>query len=414
MKQPIAEEQVQQVMLIRLGAVGDLMVTTAALEHTLERFPNARVWVAGHPFWKQILIPSRWPRVNGVLSLENKTGQAQMHRPDLATDQWRPEGLPQSILYFLRKCDASVNFRQESLRYAWPAWWAGVPYRLGTCWWGVKWLYTHWEPWLARDPILHERDRLLRIAASRPRRWWPLGLTARNRTNLKLEQARSGQTVDKLRPIQPGQDPQSLVGKWRNRGLPKLKEVDLQAIATRWGLRAKSYVLVNPTGSRRDKAWLASEFNKFCLQIKPWLAARGQEVVITGAPHETEWLREVAGADFKVVQPTDLRLLMDLVGGASALVTTASSMQFFANSQRVPALVIMGRTFPARWGPLLAHDAIIFGYQDPSVTNMYQQDVVAYASISVDLATQTFYEWFAGLEAPSRELALLQAVTDRS
>src|SRR5688572_10953695 len=124
------ETQVQQVCFIRLGAVGDLLVATAALEETLARFPNAKVWVAGSELWKQLLLPSRWPRVSGIIAMDKK-GTGQLHLPNLQSETWEPQGETQPLRKFLKSCQATVNLRLESLRFAWPAFFARVPVRIG-------------------------------------------------------------------------------------------------------------------------------------------------------------------------------------------------------------------------------------------------------------------------------------------
>jgi len=383
-----------QVCFIRLGAVGDLLVATAALEETLERFPDAKIWVAGPELWKQLLLPSRWPRINGIIAIDKK-GKGRLNVPNLQSESWEPEGEIHSLQHYLKSCQASVNLRLESLRFAWPAFFARVPIRIGTCWWGTKWLYTHWASWLGKDPIVHERDRLLRIAIAPAVRWWPLGLTSKNRKELIGEQTYNDRKskAEKYFAIQPGQNPETVAYRWKEKVLPSLKNPDKKVAESL--TNANRYVLVNPTASRIEKAWPAEKFRELCLKLQPWLKEKSYQLFVIGSPNETEWLSKVAGREIPVVQPPNLRILMDVIGSSRALITNTSSLQFFANSLRAPTVTLMGRTFPARWGPLAPHDLTICGkLPSPPLSDVFAEDFSAYDSISVETVEEKFKTWF--------------------
>lgn len=390
----MTETQVQQVCFIRIGAVGDLLVSTAALEETFKRFPDAKIWIMGPELWKQILLPSRWPRVSGIITLDKKR-RGTLCVPNLQNESWDPQGAAQPIKDYFRICDAVINLRPESLRFTWPVFFARVPIRIGTCWWPIKWLFTHWSPWLGRDPIIHERDRMLRIAMAPRTPWWPLGFTQKNRRDLILEQTylTNKPKADKYAALQPGQMPDSVIHQWHDKVLPQLKTADSHA--AHQITQVEDFVLVNPTASRREKAWPAEKFHTLCLNLQPWLKERGHQLLVIGSPKETDWLKQVAGQTIPIVQPPNLRQLIDVVGCAKAVITNTSSMQFFANSLRSPTLTLMGRTFPARWGPLAPKDLTICGkLPSPPMTDIFAEEVAAYNSISVETVENQFKEWF--------------------
>lgn len=396
--------EVQQVCFIRIGAVGDLLVATAALEETLQRFPNAKVWVAGPELWKALLLPSRWPRINGIIAMDRK-GNGRLNLPNLQNEGWDSKGETLPLQQFLMQCQASVNLRPESLRYAWPAFFARVPIRIGTCWWGLKGLFTHWSPWLGKDPIIHERDRMLRIAAAPKRSVFPLGFTTQNRQDLIKEQTLLTGAVkaDKYAVIQPGQSKETVVFRWHNKVLPQLKIADKTTALNL--TEAEKYVLINPTASRIEKAWPAEKFRELALSLKPWLRERGYQLLIIGSPAETEWLKQVAGRDLPIVQPPSLRALMDVVGFAEAVITNTSSLQFFANSLNAPTVTLMGRTFPARWGPLAPKDLAICGkLPSPPLADVFAEDFSAYNSISVETVEKKFKDWFQDQRSESQRL----------
>ena len=385
---------VQQVCFIRIGAVGDLLVATAALEETLQRFPNSHVWVAGPALWKSLLLPSRWPRINGIIDIDKK-GFGRLCVPNLQNETWEPQGEGQYLQKFLTECDASVNLRPESLRLAWPAFFARVPIRIGTCWWGTKWLFTHWSPWVGKDPIIHERDRMLRIATATQQPFFPLGFTRGNRQRMIQEQTQQTgkEKAERYMVIQPGQAKDTPAYQWRNKVLPQLKVVD-KTVAQDL-THTENYVLINPTASRIEKAWPAEKFRELALNLQPWLRERGHQLFIIGSPTETEWLKKVAGPEIPIVQPANLRILMDVVGPAKAVLTNTSSLQFIANSLRAPTVTLMGRTFPARWGPLAPTDLTICGkLPSPPLADVFAEDYTAYNSISVETVERQFKDWF--------------------
>ena len=126
------------------------------------------------------------------------------------------------------------------------------------------------------------------------------------------------------------------------------------------------------------------------------------ELLVIGSPAETEWLKQVAGQETPIVQPKNLRTLIDVIGEAQAVITNTSSLQFFANSMGAPTVTLMGRTFPARWGPLAPTDLTICGdLPSPPMKDIFVEETVAYKSIPVELVEKKFKEWFLS-ERPRR------------
>lgn len=341
-----SELSVQQVMWVRVGALGDLLVSLEALKVTCDRFSHAKIWIVGSKLWLDLVDPIQWPQVNGIiLSEDGKSGQLFEHDGE----DWVPSKTKKNLTFFARSCQASVNLRIESFRFSWFAW-ARIPIRIGSSPWPMKWLYTHWFPWLGKEPAIHERDWYTRVAS-----------TIKGEEKIKL--------------------PYEL----KKTGLPRLKKFNETKIKSFWKLEKSNYILMNPTSSRREKAWPSEKYRELALSLR----SGKYEVLILGAPKETEWLKEVAGEDFRIIQPKTLFDLADLIGGARLLIANTSSSQFMAASMGTPAVVLMGNATPLRWGPVGPKDQTVCAEGDFSnVSDLFERDRAAYASIPVEKVLQ--------------------------
>ncbi len=372
---------VSQVCWIRVGALGDLLVALAALEETLLKFPNAHVWVMGPSLWLQILKPALWPRINGILVVGNNN-TVTLYKPEW--ERWEKASTPQKLSVFFKKCQATVNHRVESYRYALGPFFARVRYRFGTCPPLMKWLYTHWSPWLGKDPIVHERDRHLLLLEAPRTQIFKFEPTQKNRDLLKWNQTGVLKTKpNKYLVVHPKQNPKTLAYKWRDKSLPQILEPNPALLST-LKLENKKYWVVNPTSSRWEKAWAQEKFRDWCAEILPLAQSKGREVIVVGSANETEWLEFVADKKFRVIQPANIEALTNLIACAELVVTNTSSVQFIAATTKTPTLVLMGRTFPARWGPLGKRDHFIAGRVPSDFRGgIFQEDFAGYDSISV-------------------------------
>ena len=344
------------VVFIHRGAWGDLYVSTAALAEAAAAHPKARLYVVGSEKWLQILDPATWPTLQGIVTTENgRVGDLHEGSAPGGRTPWTLVESQISLRRFYARALATYNIRTESLRFAWAPWLARVPRRHGSApapW--SRFLYTHRAPWLGKDPILHERDRMLQVVEAPDR----IGELAR---------------------------------KWRTgTGLPRLKAHPDRGRAERLtGAEFGRYWLLNPTSSRREKAWPSEKFRELFAHLARRLAAEGIEVRALGAPTETDWLREILpdGVDpaRAIVQPPDVQSLVDVLAGARALVTNTSSVQFLSPGVGVRTLTLMGRGDPAIWGPLGSEDIVVRGEINPALeADIFAQEREAYRSISLE------------------------------
>jgi ADP-heptose:LPS heptosyltransferase len=364
------------VLWIRVGALGDLLVSLQALEETFKRFSDRPVYVVGPKLWLEILVPSQWKNLAGVVVLTGSQKGELYLRGEVDSQgnaEWVRQPGEKSLREFYRQAYACVNLRIESYRYAWGPFLARVPVRIGSSPTVMKWLYTDWYPWLGKEPPIHERDWYSEIVKSRDSHLSTLDKFSVVRTRKKLLGAVDvSQAKNFARPVG---------------GLPTLKTPNVKKIEELTQSQAKfgRYWIINPTASRIEKAWPAENFARLADEIRADLQSHGMQLIILGAPNETDWLEKVSRHKHILVQPKSLRDLIDVVAGGRLLVTNTSSLQFVAATTKTPVLTLMGRSTPLRWGPVGNHDRVIQG-QAPknSSHDLFQEELAAYKSISVE------------------------------
>ena len=327
-----------RVLFVRVGALGDLLVSLRALEETIQRFPESHITIVGPSLWREILRPEMWPHVDQIFDV--KTRELFSSEKNITShlhDTWVSTGTT-SYWKLCREAHAVVNLRIESLRYSWAPFFTRVPMRIGSAPSVWSWLYTEAYPWLGKEPPIHERDWYSQVAQ--------------------------------------GQKPQ--LNAMVKDGLPLLKKMDSK-ILEKYDLQSKQYVLINPTASRKEKAWPQENFRQL---LANWSFA--EKPILLGAPHETDWLKGIAEEQCSILQPQNFSELMDVIAGARLLVANTSSLQFMAASLKTPAVVLMGLADPLRWGPLGPKDLVVRKWQGPLPQNqLFEKELEAYKMISV-------------------------------
>ena len=180
-----------------------------------------------------------------------------------------------------------------------------------------------------------------------------------------------------------------LARKWnQSTGLPQLKTPDRQNAETIAQAPFGKYWLINPTASRREKAWPPEKFRELATHLLPILKEKGLKLKIIGAAHETEWLKEavpLSETSGMVIQTKAIGDLQDVLAGAQVLITNTSSMQFLAPGQKVRTMTLMGRSDPAIWGPLGPRDTVIRAQNLESTSrDLFEKEAAAYRSIEVE------------------------------
>ena len=243
--------RLERVAWIRAGALGDLVVGLAALAELPNFFPKARITVVGPKAWLEVLSPTEFPFVERIAVVERRGESARIVVP--RADGWAASGetdLP--VAELLATCDGVVNTNIDSLRYGFAALKARVPVRVGSAPGPWDFLYTHSSPFFGKDPLIHERDAallLLELATSSFARHF--ATTYGNRRKLQKYLSES-----------------TLVAKWRERGLPQAKKPNLERAQQLTGRARGSYVLFNPTASRREKTWPSERMRELMVSLE--------------------------------------------------------------------------------------------------------------------------------------------------
>ncbi len=354
---------------IRTGALGDLLVGLASLRETLDRWPDSRVTVVGPKLWLQIIEPGAWPQIDRIVTLERKATIGEVYKIS-ASNRWVQAESGRSLRQEFEACDVVFNTRVDSPREGFPAFWAGVPERWGTAHGWAKWIYTHRGTHFGKDPLIHERDIPLLI----------MDEAARDEVGLRL---RSISTLQGKIEASPR------IAKWRKLGLPCPRRLAVDNSSL--GQDGRRGILVNPTSSRREKAWPVEKFRELLPKLRDEIKRSGKfgsrEIVnlkVLGAPNETDWLKEVAGHEFEIVQPGGIGELFEVVARASALLTNTSSVQFIAAATGTPTVTLMGRARPEIWGPLGPNDRVVCGSEPDDVEDLFERERLAYESIQLE------------------------------
>ncbi len=357
---------VQRVGWIRMGALGDLLVGLASLREVIDRWPGSRVSVIGPKLWLEILEPGFWPEIDRIVVIERKNPAAKVYELNIAGkssdlgDERQTWSLVSAAEWTLRSEMASgyevvFNTRVDSPREAFPSFFARVPERWGAAKGLERFIYTRRGSHYGKDPLLHERDVPL----------------------LLQDEIESNQRLSSFPTLAQRIENSPRIEKWRKQGLPCPR-------AAPKNTSAPKTLLVNPTSSRREKAWPSQRFRELLKVLKPLPELSGVEIKVLGAPAETDWLQEVASEGFQIAQPSSIGELFKTVAGADLLLTNTSSVQFIAAATATPVLTLMGRARPEIWGPLGPKDVVVRGVEPLDVESLFEREKLAYESIAVD------------------------------
>ncbi len=345
---------------IRIGALGDLLVGLASLRETIDKWPDANLSVVGSKLWLEVIGPGHWPQIDRIVVVEKRGASAEIF--ERRADAWASVASHSLRAEFATGYDAIFNTRVDSPRQGFSAFWARVPERWGSADGLAKFIYNRRGPHDGKDPLIHERDV-------------PLLLMDEAEASATDDQTFNGRTLAERLELS------SRVRKWRANGLPAPRRINGEFLQGELG--ASRYFILNPTSSRREKAWPSSKFRELLLELRGLQEFAGVQPIVVGAPNETEWLQDVAGSDFLMVQPKNIAQLFDVVAGAEFLLTNTSSVQFIAASVGTRTLTLMGRAKPEIWGPLGPNDRFIVGTEPREIDSLFERERRAYESISV-------------------------------
>lgn len=327
-------------VITSFGSWGDIFVAGAAIFEAIENTPNSEHWICGPQKWLEIIDEHYLHAIEGVI-IPTSTFNADIYERN--SGKLVKIYSNYSLIQFYKSFNTFINLRTESLRHLWPALIAKIPNRVGTAPWPWTYFYTHRAPWIGYAPLIHERERYLQV------------IEALNNSDLQ--------------------------GKWKQKtGLPPFRSTQTSTL-NKYNLK-KPYLLINPTASRREKAWSAKNF----AEIYSWLKEFGDaNVKVIGAPNEIDWLKELSPHDEDIITPNKMHDVIDIISHAKLLITNTSSLQYVAASFNVQSMVLMGRANPIIWGPLGKNDILIKGNHEKQ-SNMQLEEIEAYKNIKLSEA----------------------------
>lgn len=364
---------VRRVGWIRVGALGDLLVGLASLRETLDRWPESAVTVVGPKLWLEILQPGFWPQIDRVAVGEKRSSTVEIF--ERVEGEWRRrDGAPVSLKKeFASEYDVVFNTRVDSARQGFPAFFAGVPERWGAAAGLGGFIYNKRARHNGKDPLIHERDVAL----------------------LLMDEAEFGAAAcgDLRARIQTS----ARIARWKACGLPCPRDLDRRWLQTKLGWQeSQNYCVINPTSSRREKAWPSTKYRALLGEIAKM--APTLQLAVVGSPAETGWLQEVAigVANATIVQPSSIGELFNVIAGGKFVVANTSSVQFIAACTETAVLTLVGRAKLEIWGPVGPRDRTVIGREPADVESMFERERLAYESIELGAVVETLHQSFLG------------------
>jgi lipopolysaccharide heptosyltransferase I len=307
---PGAIREDARLLIVRLGAVGDVIRTLPAVSLLKDSFPQARIaWLVEDLSWSLL---QGHPDLDEVIRLPRRTLSAAAVRP------WRLPGLLREIAGTLRarRFDVAADF-QGSLKSALLAKLSGAPRRTG----------------FARG---HGRELSWRLMTETVRP--PTTRLNRVERNLLLAESLGAfsDTIQVRLPERPGD-----------------AEAAERLLAGRVPAGTRAVVLSPGTSGRQAwKRWPAARFGMLAAALG---RDSGIAPLVAWGPGEEPMAREVAAASGGaaiLLPPVDLRLLAALLRRISLFVGADTGPMHLAWAVGCPVLALFGPTDPALNAPI--------------------------------------------------------------
>ena len=293
-------KEINRILIVKWGALGDIVMSTSAIKTVRENFPGAKITIVSNQLMKQIL-PEGFlcDEILIIKTKGNRVDEPLKNQLKLITQLRR------------RKFDLAVNLRWTSERGAMLAYLSGAKYRVSSGPKNVMGLYNiHAD---APSGRYHEIHRNLDIVKA-------LGLIVNDEI-----------------PVVHISDADKIFAKelfYKNR------------------LNKNQTVCIHPGASRSIRAWMPDRFREIAKRITENLNAR---VIVTWGGEEEDLAKYVAegsGENVLVCEKTKS------VGELAAVIH--NSKMFFSNctgpmnvavAVRTPVIALLGSSDPADWGP---------------------------------------------------------------
>jgi len=283
-----------RILVIKWGALGDLIAGTVALRALREAYPDARISVLSNPMMGELcppgtLIDEVIPYDQGAFSLADHLRVVRELRR--------------------RRFDVALNLRWTSERSAVLALLSGAAYRAGSGPKGSRWVYNLKAS--VEDGRRHEFLRHLDIVAA-------LG-------------------------VRPGEPRPFLF-------VPAGDAAFAESFMAQHGCARSSTLALHPGASNPSKAWMRERFVETSVRFLKRFRGR---VLVTWGPGEETLARGVAegiGAGAVLSAPTTIGKLSALIARCGMCLCNYSGVMNVAMAVGTP-LLALGCTSPEDWGP---------------------------------------------------------------
>lgn len=308
----------RDILVIKWGALGDLIAATTAVRALREAYPASIITLLSNSLMKEVCPP-------GTLA------------DDLIPTDGQPGGIGGqfSLVAALRKrrFDLAINLRWESERCAVLAWLSGAPYRAGSGPRALRFLYN------VRAPLVpgrrHEFHRHLDIIE-------PLGVRPARVLPFVHRSAADEDFAKEFFSVH--------------------------------ALKKSSTVGLQPGASRLSKAWPVERYAELSRRLSEEMNVR---IVVTWGPGE-QWLaQQVARQSGALISPpTSIGRLAAIIGSCGLFVCNYSGPMNVAMAVETP-MVALGSTSQEDWGPYgEIHRTINKARPQDSYTEEEQLDVM--------------------------------------
>ncbi|NQT30495.1 MAG: glycosyltransferase family 9 protein [Candidatus Saganbacteria bacterium] len=299
--------QIKKILVVRPDAIGDLVLTTAAIEALKNKFPQAHIAVLARKY-NQIIVANN-PAVDEIIidDFYDRIAKHKMIR--LAKYRHWIKYLKQ------KKFDLMINFYSE-FPYALIGFLATIPFRIGD---QEKilfsWLYNFPVRQNFKNPAVHEVEHQFKLLG-------PLGIEMVNTPKLK---------------IYPTQE--SIA-----EGKKVIEENRLQG---------KKLIAVNLGSGSSNKAWAIDNFKEL---INILAKKYKTKIILLGGPKEKdlikEILREIGGSIVNLVG-LSFEALFGIVSQMHLYIANDTGPTHIASALQIPTVVVYNSKFqkPGRWAP---------------------------------------------------------------
>lgn len=282
------------ILVIKWGALGDLIAATTAIRLLRETYPRSTITLLSNSLMREICPPGTL--VDDLILSDELSGVGKITKQFALVGKLRA-----------RKFDLAINLRWESERCALLAWLSGARYRAGSGPKALRFLYN------LRAPLVtgrhHEFHRHLDIIEA------------------------LGVRVSRVLPyVHRSEEDKAFA----------------MEVFSRNGLKKSTTIGIHPGASRLSKAWPAERYAEFARRLSEDMNAR---IVVTWGPGEQELAREVAQQAGALISPsTTIGQLAAIIGSCGLFVCNYSGPMNVAMAVETP-MVALGSTSQEDWGP---------------------------------------------------------------